>query len=55
MKNLGVSILHQKDEKGHTAAHWACLGGHVQMIRYALLLLIITKCTCVNGCKCVLF
>ncbi|GIY14930.1 palmitoyltransferase [Caerostris extrusa] len=27
-------ILCEKDENGHTAAHWACLGGHFNIVQY---------------------
>ncbi|KAG8184534.1 hypothetical protein JTE90_012623 [Oedothorax gibbosus] len=29
-------ILCEKDENGHTAAHWACLGGHLSLVQYML-------------------
>lgn len=28
------NILCEKDENGHTAAHWACLGGYLNIIQY---------------------
>ncbi len=31
---LGVECLKTRDEKGHTPAHWACLGGHTTILRY---------------------
>lgn len=30
----GTKILCEKDDNGHTAAHWACLGGHLNIIKY---------------------
>ncbi|GFW71934.1 palmitoyltransferase AKR1 [Trichonephila clavipes] len=27
-------ILCEKDENGHTAAHWACIGGHFNIVQY---------------------
>ncbi|XP_060553590.1 uncharacterized protein LOC132732310 isoform X2 [Ruditapes philippinarum] len=32
----GPDILSMRDEKGHTPAHWACLGGHTAILRYVL-------------------
>ncbi|XP_045204068.1 uncharacterized protein LOC123556979 isoform X2 [Mercenaria mercenaria] len=32
----GPDILSMRDEKGHTPAHWACLGGHTAVLRYLL-------------------
>lgn len=32
----GVGILSLRDEKSHTAAHWACLGGHTSLLRYMI-------------------
>ena len=29
----GAAVLSLRDEKGHTAAHWACLGGHTSILR----------------------
>lgn len=36
VKELGAGILHEKDDRGHTVAHWACLGGHTQLLRYLI-------------------
>ena len=36
VKEHGAQILHNKDAKGHTAAHWAALGGHTQVLRYLI-------------------
>ncbi|KAL8604074.1 hypothetical protein ACOMHN_024899 [Nucella lapillus] len=30
----GPGILSTRDEKGHTPAHWACLGGHTTILRF---------------------
>lgn len=32
----GVGILSSRDEKGHTPAHWACLGGHTTILRFLI-------------------
>ena len=32
----GVELLKSRDEKGHTPAHWACLGGHTSILRFIL-------------------
>ncbi|KAF6027765.1 hypothetical protein EB796_013929 [Bugula neritina] len=36
VEKSGPEILRQRDDKGHTAVHWACLGGHVQMLKYLI-------------------
>ncbi|XP_067944203.1 uncharacterized protein [Watersipora subatra] len=36
VKELGPAIVQGKDEKGQTAAHWACLGGHCEVLRYLI-------------------
>ena len=33
---MGPDVLNMRDEKGHTPAHWACLGGHTAILRYLL-------------------
>ncbi|XP_076468216.1 uncharacterized protein LOC143299023 [Babylonia areolata] len=32
----GVDSLLTRDEKGHTPAHWACLGAHTSILRYII-------------------
>ncbi|RUS78343.1 hypothetical protein EGW08_013894, partial [Elysia chlorotica] len=32
----GISILSMRDDKGHTPAHWTCLGGHTAVLRYMI-------------------
>ncbi|KAK3778765.1 hypothetical protein RRG08_013036 [Elysia crispata] len=32
----GISILSIRDDKGHTPAHWTCLGGHTAVLRYMI-------------------
>lgn len=32
----GVGVLSSRDEKGHTPAHWACLGGHTTILRFII-------------------
>ncbi|KAK7097163.1 uncharacterized protein [Littorina saxatilis] len=32
----GVGVLSTRDEKGHTPAHWACLGGHTAILRFII-------------------
>jgi ankyrin repeat protein len=32
----GDEILATRDDKGHTPAHWACLGGHITILRYMM-------------------
>lgn len=32
----GPSIFSIRDEKGHTPAHWACLGGHTTILRFII-------------------
>ncbi|GFO09345.1 palmitoyltransferase [Plakobranchus ocellatus] len=32
----GISILSLRDDKGHTPAHWTCLGGHTAVLRYMI-------------------
>ncbi|XP_064637705.1 putative ZDHHC-type palmitoyltransferase 5 [Lineus longissimus] len=32
----GLEVLKQRDEKGHTPAHWAALGGHTNLLRYLI-------------------
>ncbi|XP_050417022.1 uncharacterized protein LOC126830658 [Patella vulgata] len=32
----GVEVLRVRDEKGHTPAHWACLGGHTTILRHII-------------------
>lgn len=36
VKEYGSEILHHKDGKGHTTAHWACLGGHLELLQYLI-------------------
>ena len=36
VETLGDEVLRSKDDKGHTPAHWACLGGHITILRYML-------------------
>ncbi len=33
---MGIKVLKSRDEKGHTPAHWACLGGHTTILRYII-------------------
>ncbi|XP_041356884.1 palmitoyltransferase AKR1-like isoform X2 [Gigantopelta aegis] len=32
----GPEVLSIKDDKGHTPAHWVCLGGHTTILRYMI-------------------
>ena len=32
----GEEVLKETDEQGHSAAHWAALGGHTHVLRYIL-------------------
>lgn len=32
----GVEVFTSRDDKGHTPAHWACLGGHTTILRFML-------------------
>ncbi|XP_052076130.1 uncharacterized protein LOC127714155 isoform X1 [Mytilus californianus] len=32
----GPSVFSLRDDKGHTPAHWACLGGHTVILRFIL-------------------
>ncbi|XP_074651025.1 uncharacterized protein LOC141905858 isoform X2 [Tubulanus polymorphus] len=36
VQTYGVEILRMRDEKGHTVAHWAALGGHTTILRYII-------------------
>ncbi|XP_052795090.1 uncharacterized protein LOC128228063 isoform X2 [Mya arenaria] len=36
IEQMGVDVLSLRDEKGHTPAHWACLGGHATILRYLI-------------------
>ncbi|XP_052255507.1 uncharacterized protein LOC127861166 isoform X2 [Dreissena polymorpha] len=36
VEQMGLDVLSLRDEKGHTPAHWACLGGHAPVLRYLL-------------------
>lgn len=33
-ETLGPELLRSRDDKGHTPAHWAALGGHSTILRY---------------------
>lgn len=32
----GPEVFNMRDEKGHTPAHWACLGGHMTILRFIM-------------------
>lgn len=32
----GPEVFNMRDEKGHTPAHWACLGGHLTILRFIM-------------------
>ncbi|XP_046576707.1 probable protein S-acyltransferase 23 isoform X1 [Haliotis rubra] len=32
----GAEVFTSRDDKGHTPAHWACLGGHTTILRFML-------------------
>ncbi|KAL5012661.1 hypothetical protein ScPMuIL_011212 [Solemya velum] len=36
VENLGTRVFSLRDDKGHTPAHWACLGGHVTILRFMI-------------------
>lgn len=36
VEQQGVGVLSQRDDKGHTPAHWACLGGHTSILRFII-------------------
>ena len=36
VEKMGPDILTVRDDKGHTPAQWACLGGHTTILRYLL-------------------
>ena len=36
VEQIGPEALSMRDDKGHTPAHWACLGGHTTILRYLL-------------------
>ncbi|XP_012938178.1 probable protein S-acyltransferase 23 [Aplysia californica] len=36
VEQQGLSVLALRDDKGHTPAHWACLGGHTSILRYMI-------------------
>uniref|UniRef100_A0A2C9JLV4 Palmitoyltransferase n=1 Tax=Biomphalaria glabrata TaxID=6526 RepID=A0A2C9JLV4_BIOGL len=36
VETQGLPVLTLRDDKGHTPAHWACLGGHTAILRYMI-------------------
>lgn len=36
VEHYGVEVFSTRDDKGHTPAHWACLGGHITILRYLI-------------------
>lgn len=36
LASKGKQILKQHDSSGHTALHWACLGGHAKVVQYLI-------------------
>ena len=36
VETQGDAILQTRDDKGHTPVHWACLGGHITILRYIM-------------------
>lgn len=35
-ETYGVEVLRSHDDKGHTPAHWAALGGHATILRFII-------------------
>lgn len=36
VEQQGPGVLSLRDDKGHTPAHWACLGGHTAILRFLI-------------------
>ena len=36
VEEMGPGIFALCDDKGHTPAHWACLGGHTDILRFII-------------------